>query len=357
MNILNWTKIIWTGIVLCGLNTSAFAQQSPCGGTPNTLQSSLKGLYQGIVAGLPVVLKLDKAHSYFYKKTGIDIELSSATKNNLLILEEKSTSNSGDKITACFSLTQKGQNLTGTWKKVNNKRSHPVKLTRIKPQQIQIVLPKTPELLKLKRDDPYTLLKINHPWRTIKAGQAIIEPLSKIEYLRLPHESKALNETLQDRQMKLAIDALECFSFNHQHTDYEVGLSPIFMTKKLVSFLENSYYYCGGAHPSGALEGVILDRLTGQPISFNQLFPYLNQKQQHQFYLAKYPQDTDTECRQAIAEQDMPQYTAHLTQVGVQLTPQGLPHVYRACGESVLIPYQQFKPYISRQSGYFSEFY
>lgn len=349
-------------IALCALicmGASASAQQNQCGGdkTPS-LPKQWTGLYQGTVAGLPVVIQLGKRNTYFYNKTGLDIEFEASLKGQTLILHEKGDqAHRSHKTTACFSLTIKGQQLGGTWQKINSQKTYPVRLTRINPEKIALKLNKTSFLIKLRRDNPYELLKINSTWKILNKGQTVIEPLSQVKYPRLPEESKALNNALQDLQAQLALEKLSCKAFGGEHFYYEYQHSPLFKNKKLVSFDTSAHYYCGGAHPSSSMQGLILDRLTGQTVALKSLFGYLDKKELKHIYQKKAAKMIDSECLNVLSESDYFDFVASLTKTGLQITPVGFPHVYQVCSVPVIIPYAALEQYMSKESVYFGEFY
>lgn len=348
-------------IALCSLicmGTSAYAQanltKNPCGGQKvSQLSKPLVGLYKGTIAGLPVVMQLGEENKYFYNKKGIDILLEANIQDQHLILQETDEFET----TACFSLIPQGQQLNGTWRKVGSQKTNIVKLTRIQPKQISLKLNKTPFLTKLQRDEPYELFKINTPWNILKNGEVVLEPLSQMKYPRLPRESKALNNALQDLQIQLALNHLSCQFLGRENFYYEHQYSPFFKSHKLISFHTTSSHYCGGGYPSSYVTGITLDRLTGQVLTFQDLFTYLSKPKLQTMYQKQAREKTSPECLNVLSELDHIHFTTSLTKIGMQVTPTDFPNVYKACATSVLIPYAKLEQYIPRSSAYFNEFY
>lgn len=357
MNNLKRLSIALCSLMYMGNSASAQANstKNPCGGQQiSQLPKSLVGLYAGTVAGVPVVMQLGKENKYFHSKKGIDIILEANIKGKNLILQEMDEFET----IACFSLISQGQQINGTWHKVGSKKTSSVELTRIQPKQISLKLSKTLLLKKLQRDEPYQLLKINNIWKTLENGKAILEPLSQIKYPRLPRESKALNNTLQDLQTRLALKKLSCQFLGRENFYYEHQYSPFFKSKKLISFYVKASHYCGGGYPSSYVTGITLDRLTGKSLGITDLFSHLSKQELQTIYRKQAAKKTDPKCLNNLFEYNNDLgFTISLTQTAAQITPKGFINRHQDCAVTISVPYNQLKKYMSANSAYFDDFY
>lgn len=347
----------------CAGSTQAGVQSpASCGGQPGLPPGAATGVFRGQVAGQPAALELATEKRYFYEKTGLDIALEATHSGQTLILQESvyDEASGSRRARACLRLTPRGTGWVGTWTKAGTKVGLPVTLNRLNAAAIPFALPVTPGLQKLRRDDPYSFLKVNHAWVRNPAGTSVREPRSGLSYLRLPGESAALNGALQDRQTLHVVSALECRSgsdWRGIETDYELSLGPRFLSAKLLSYLEDVGSFCGGAHPNVFQRGVILDRLTGEALRPDDLWPLLTPVEQHRLYLGRLPASTEAECRDLLSSRDQPAYTASLLRAGLQLIPTDLPHVAQACAEPVVMGYAKLRDLTFPGQPYFSEFY
>ncbi|PNY80489.1 hypothetical protein CVO96_03100 [Deinococcus koreensis] len=314
------------------------------------------------MAGQPAVLSLGADERYSYEKTGLDINLEAFHSGQTLILQESVSDRAAGerRARACLRLTPGARGWAGTWTKAGTKVGMPVTLSRLHAAAIPFALPVTPGLQKLRRDDPYSFLKINHAWNRTSDGTSVREPRSGLTYPRLPGESAALNGALQDRQAMHAIAALECRSggdWSGMDTDYSLDQGPRFLSAKLLSFLDTADFYCGGAHPNISQQGVILDRLTGEALRPDDIWPLLTPGEQHRLYLGSLPAGPGAECRDLLGSRGQPAYTVSLLRGGLQLIPTDLPHVAQACAEPVVVGYAKLRDLSFQGQPYFSEFY
>lgn len=347
-------------LTCCLLALPGAAQAAACGGQAGP-PAGVSGLYRGQVGKLPITLQVGQDSAYFYDSRGQNISLTATHQGHtLLLLEEGWSEKTSSAVpSACFTLTQAGGTLKGQWARVDGKTTLPVTLNRVDLARLPLKFPGTPGLLKLRRDDPLSFLKLNHAWITQPGGRSVKEPLSALSYFRLPGESTALNGALQDRQLQHVMGSLDCRanSLQDRETEYVVDVESLFTTPKLISFLESISYDCGGAHPDDFQEGVILDRLTGQAVPLQTIWYSLDNAGQDKLYQARLPKSLDAECRDVLTTRAMPTYTANLSKSGVALTPTDLPHVVAACNESVTIPYAALKDQADMSSPYYGQFY
>lgn len=363
-SLLTLTLPFTLSFALCSAG-AAGAQAASCGGVAGLPAGLLAGVYRGTLAGLPITLQLGRESSYFYDNKGLDIELEATHNADKLILTENGPWDNkigAIPLNACFALTRSGNTLKGTWTRSGQQSSgqqkgQAVTLSRVDVSKLPLKLSATPGLLKLRRDDPYTFIKLNHAWAG--AGAKVTEPLSGLAYFRIPGASAALNGALQDRQLQQAASSLVCRSgVVANNSDYNLQIRDTYMTPKLLSFIEITDYYCGGAHPDDSEEGVILDRLTGQDVDINSIWYNLDQAKQHALYQQKLATIKDEyECR-SLPEEDMTaSYTANLTKAGLSLTRVDLPHVAAVCKLTLVIPYAQLKDSADSSSPYYRDIY
>ncbi len=245
----------------------------------------------------------------------------------------------------------------------------PVRLSRVNVAAQPLALPTSPGLLHLKATDPFTFLKLNHPWKSVAGG--LREPLRGIVYPRVAGGSAGLTAALQDRGLNMAAEALGClgsFGLNRSvANDYSGSAQVSWNSPRLVSLHEDVDYYCGGAHPDAYTTGVTLDARTGQKVTLvgkpGSLWPGLTPAEVQALYLARYPDDSgDSECRDAVSGEDgrtseYPSFQLYLTSSGLALWPGFLPHVVLACAEPVTVPYVSLRSSANVGSPYFRDVY
>ena len=361
-----------------------------CGGTaalglPAGVQP---GLYRGTLAGKTITLELlakrsgqgtdsagsagsggDPVDRYAYDRHGIDIVLSRgrSAAGGLLLAEFKRDYPKLN-ATGCFELKGTAGRLSGQWRTPDGARRYPVTLTLLKVAAVPMSLPATPGLLALRTSDPFVFLKLNHPWK-VAAGR-VTEPLSGTTYPRVPGRA-ALNAALQDRQLRLAADILDCSAsavasgVSSDPSENLAGGSTSFgrQSGRLLSVHEATSLICG-AHPDYYEEGRTYDTATGKLVTLasrpGTLWPRLTPAELQRLYLAKYPKHADSECKDAVAMNDAADQTSfvlYLTPRGLALWPAFLPHVVQACAETVTVPYASLRPLADPKSPYFHDLY
>ena len=100
-----------------------------------------------------------------------------------------------------------------------------------------------------------------------------LEPKSKIEFLRLPGESKIVNDVLNDWHYSTAISDLECLSSGNGEYSYTPKV--MLYTKRILSVSASVYYYCGGAHPDNGAENLNLDLSTGKDLQIEDVYRFV----------------------------------------------------------------------------------
>lgn len=375
--------LTFVGLSLCV--AAAQSEENPaqplieCGGAASlSLVPGVKpGIYQGMLAGKRISLQVigkratqeryDPTDRYAYDQHGIDIQLNRGrTKGGALLLAEFTADYPALNARGCFELRSGAGGLVGKWQTPDRFRTYPLTLSPVNVAAMPLALPGTPGLLALRRSDPFTFLKLNRPWKTVKG--VVVEPLSGVSYPR--GSGSALNAALQDRQLSLAADALECsagafasFGDADPQGNTTVGTAT-FRSAHLLSIREGYEADCGGAHPDSGTVGRTLDQQSGQLLTLSgkagTLWPKLTPTALQKMYLAGYPRDADSECVDAVKGNDAPDDTGFelfLTPKGLTLSPNFLPHVVAACGEEVTVPYAELRRYANVGSPYFKDVY
>ncbi len=353
-------------LVGLALLASAGAQDlRKCGGVAGAPTWVRSGVYSGTLGPKVVTLALDRqdidANRYFYAGRAGDLSLTAFHSGETLILQEevRKSLSPASVVTGCFTLTRVDGGLRGSWKAPGAASPLKVSLEPLNVAQLPLKLPSSPGLLKLRRSDPLSFVKLNRAWVMAADGQSVREPLSGLTYPRVPGAGAALRATLQDRLLLNAVDALQCLSLlpeDMSDEGYTLNATVTLLTSRLLSLREDVYYFCGGAHPGNFSVGLILDRMTGQPVPLAALWPSLTPSRLKTLYLAASAADPVSECDDVL--RDMAgSYAVSLGSAGLTLTPDGLPHVYSACAESVTVPYGQLRRGANTASPYFADLY
>lgn len=315
------------------------------------------GVYVGTLGPEPVLLELGgrggTPDRYAYARRGLDIELERGQRGGGLVLAEGQVAGLDRVARGCLDLTPVAGGLSGRWRRPDGRQQFPLRLRRVDASAAPLRLPASPGLLRLRRDDPFTFLKLNHALRPdpVRGGlNWLREPLSGLSYPRLP-AGAAGNGVLQDRHLAAAVNALNCAGdlgsgADPAHPAWAQTTDLTWLSARLLSLRDQVSYFCGGAHPDASTEGLILDRRTGRELRMTDLWPRLTRAELHRRYLAAYlSAQTSAECRDVIRDDgqealtlDRP-YAAYLTARGLALWPAYLPHVVLACAEEVTLPY------------------
>ena len=370
-------RLLPAALTALGLSLCVAAAQSDenpaqplieCGGAASlSLMPGVKpGIYQGMLAGKRISLQVigkratqeryDPTDRYTYDQHGIDIQLNRGrTRGGALLLAEFTADYPALNARGCFELRPGAGGLVGKWYTPDKARTYPLTLSPVNVAAMPLALPSTPGLLALRRSDPFIFLKLNRPWKTVKGG--VIEPLSRVSYPR--GAGAALNAALQDRQLSLAADALDCsagafasFGDADPQGNTTVGTAT-FRSAHLLSIREGYEADCGGAHPDSGTVGRTLDQQTGQLLILSgtpdSLWAKLTPTMLLKVYLAGYPKDQDPECRAAVSDEvpNEQRFRAVPDPPGPDARrPMAiLPHVVAACGEEVTVPYSALRRY------------
>ncbi|WP_415786574.1 hypothetical protein [Deinococcus saxicola] len=341
-----------------------------CGGVLNPPGWTRSGVYSGLLGIRAITLGLDIQDSdssrYFYAGRPLDLRLRTFHSGETLILQEEVRRSLGSApvVTGCFMLTRTAGGLRGSWKAPGTVKPGTVKALKVSLEPLNVAklplkLPPSPGLQKLRSSDPLAFVKLNRAWVVSADGHSVREPLSGLEYPRLPDTSAALQAALQDRLLFNAVNALECGSSlpeDSQGNGYNLHADVTLLTSRLISLRENTDYYCGGAHPGNFTVGLILDRVKGRPVPLATLWPSLTPTRLKALYLAASGSDPASECDDVLRDMES-SFAVSLSSGGLTLTPDLLPHVVSACAESVVIPYGQLRRGANVGSPYFADLY
>ncbi len=133
--------------------------------------------------------------------------------------------------------------------------------------------------------------------------------------------------------------------------DSSETLEPRMITRRWLSVMDESGWYCGGAHPDDSVLPRLFDRETGREIDLHQ---WLNAKAvtRTDELIALRPElrnlilrrhKTDSECTDTVNEENY--WTIELTRTGLIFTP-SLPHVAVGCRDEYLVPFPKLRPYL-----------
>ncbi|CAM4145635.1 hypothetical protein [Deinococcus marmoris] len=353
------------GMQAAGTQAAGIQDLQKCGGVPNPPEWTRSGVYSGLLGTGAITLGLDIQDSdssrYFYAGRPLDLRLTTFHSGETLILQEEVRRSLGSApvVTGCFTLTRTGGALRGSWKAPGTVKTLRVSLEPLNVAKLPLKLPSSPGLQKLRSSDPLAFVKLNRAWVVAADGRSVREPLSGLEYPRLPDASPALQAALQDRLLFNAVNALECGSNlpeDSRGDGYSLNAGVTLLTPRLISLREDVDYYCGGAHPDNFTVGLILDRVKGRPVPLAALWPSLTPTRLKALYLAAFTSDPASECDDVLREMDS-SFAVSLSSGGLTLTPDTLPHVVTACAESVVIPYGQLRRGANVGSPYFAELY
>ncbi len=250
------------------------------------LAAGMDGVYVGTLGKSAIALKLETdknslvTASYYYRNHAIDIRLEGKVSKSVISLSEFESDRTD--VTAKLSLKSAGNTFSGNWASVKQpKKLLPINLHRVTSKDLSgIKLPSTTLLNKWKLEQPFDYLRFNMPAKLVKTetvnGKSVqwwLEPKSKIEFLRLPLESKTVNDTLTDAHYNLAMTDLDCLSSSNGEYSYTPKVA--LYSKRILSVSASVYYYCGGAHPDGGAENLNLDLKTGKDLNIEDLYHFV----------------------------------------------------------------------------------
>jgi hypothetical protein len=146
------------------------------------------------------------------------------------------------------------------------------------------------------------------------------------------------------------------------HFEHSSKQTVAYNQNNILSIVQESWDYCGGAHPNALNYGITINTSTGEKIDFPNLFTTFerDKKEIARIVYGAYtesltadPTNPDQECLDIVNEymhqgNDL-QYTAFtLTPTGLRIQSLGFPHVLQACepGGSITIPYAKLSAYM-----------
>jgi hypothetical protein len=348
--------------------------------------ASFDGVYVGTLGKSAIALKLETdknalvTGTYYYRNHAIDIRLEGkVTKANITVSELGTRENIA---VAALSLNATGNTLKGGWSALKQpKKTLPINLHRVTSKDLNALkLPSTPMLNKWKLEQPYDYLRFNAPLKLLKTetvnGKKVqwwLEPKSKIEFLRLANESKAVNDALTDEHFNIAFNDLDCLSSPNGDFAYTPKIA--LYSKRILSVAATSEYYCGGAHPDGNAENLNLDLETGKVLEIEDVYRFTaipeglkidpnDYSEAYGKYLESrgaavkklilaefggFTKDIDKECASAYTDETFSYFSWYLTSKGIVIQS-AFPHVAAACDNEFELPYTNLVQYLSPNS-------
>ena len=364
-------------VVLFAFCSSAFA-------------AKFDGVYVGALGKSAIVLTLETdkdslvSGTYYYRNHAIDIRLEGKANKSVVSLSEFESDRTG--VTARLSLKNAGNTFTGSWASVKQpKKPLAVNLHRVTSKDLSsIKLPSTTLLNKWKLEQPYDYLRLDAPAKLLKTesvnGKSVqwwLEPKSKIEFVRLPGESKTINNALTDAHYNLAMNDLDCLSSGNGDFSYTPKVA--LYSKRILSISARTEYYCGGAHPDSSAENLNLDLSTGKVLEIEDVYRFTpipeglkidpeNSSEAYGTYLeargaavkklilAQFGtftkalgKDVDKECASAYDDETFSYFSWYLTGKGIVIQS-AFPHVAAACDNDFELPYETLTQYLAPNS-------
>lgn len=235
---------------------------------------------------------------YFYNKFGIDIALrgpsydeydapKQVSDNGKFVYKESGATDDG---AAVWHVQKKGDTISGTLA-IPKKRPLPIHLKRI-----QRIAPETEVSSECEPaidfdkalGSAYVRAKVDRPAKVLKAFHAggvaieqLFEPVSKATGFRVAAHpnmdiQKKLNAYFERRFKEDIFHSLDCTSVTSMSDSptgsLEQSANISFFTDKVLSIEEETFGYCGGAHPFGGMTGMSLDLTTGKVIQASDVF-------------------------------------------------------------------------------------
>ncbi len=348
--------------------------------------ANLDGVYVGTLGKAAIALKLETdknsvvTGTYYYRNHAVDLRLEGKVSKSVVSLSEFESDRTG--VTAKLTLKSAGNTFTGNWASVKQpKKPLPINLHRVTLRDLSsIKLPNTALLNKWKLERPFDYLRFDTPAKLVKTetvnGKKVqwwLEPKSKIEFLRLPGESKTVNDVLTDAHYNLAMTDLDCLSSGNGEYSYDPKVA--LYSKRILSISASVYYYCGGAHPDGGAENLNLDLSTGRDLNIEDVYRFVpipeglkidpnDYSEAYSKYqetrgaaikklilaeFGTFTKNIDKECSSAYVDEIFAYFSWYLTARGIVIQS-AFPHVAAACDNDFELPYNSLTQYLSPNS-------
>lgn len=221
--------------------------------------------------------------SYFYHQHLFSIPFHWSKKGNSFTL--KTIPRNENEKSETILMTNKGKNYSGTWTKQGKK----LKVSFVEKSVEQLTQHRfrnnpffSTEQISLEEQLKLQHFKLLGLDSTLSIGKATIsyfrETHTKLVHFRIdtglePTPLKQANQFLEWQQVQEFLNYFSCYSDNTfgNDFDYEVHYSDIFISPHLISYVNNHYNYCGGAHPSYYMSSTIFDVDQGKLIDNDQI--------------------------------------------------------------------------------------
>jgi hypothetical protein len=136
--------------------------------------------------------------------------------------------------------------------------------------------------------------------------------------------------------------------------EWEESFAPSLVSRAFLGVEETSATYCGGAHPNYYTMPHTYDRRSGQEVDlFDWIGPARGKdgdssipEALRKLVMARWPKDSEAECREAAAESDF--WSIALKHTGLAFSPD-FPHVLTACEEPVTVEWAALAPFLDAE--------
>jgi len=330
-----------------------------------TWQPSLAGVWQGTLGGQPIRACFDQLSwgpfgAYYYLSHLRAIALQPAEEQTRKFVEGFDERDATSPRWNIESVTP--QQIAGQW--VHAGRSFELRLTRVPTAERDTEgascgsmafnaarLQGVRTVRKAARKDGvgYTRLILDH--------RGHFDESVSVETFSLAGDTPAVRRINAELGKPLrADDWLECvrsgLDANGQDGDNSETLEPRMITRRWLSVMNESGWYCGGAHPDDAAFARLFDRETGREVDLHQwlngnavtkaddligLRPALRN-----VVLGQHK--TDSECLDTVNDQAY--WNMELTRSGMVFMPI-LPHVAVGCRDEYPVPFAKLQPFLT----------
>jgi len=243
-------------------------------------------LLDGKIDKYPIVMEITIYDTtcdirYFYLNQKKDIRLEGTVNGNGEIKAKSPDRGDKNMIKEKIDLKKIASGYTGTW--INNKKRLIITLKETSADKYSNQYEYLSGIKELKKEYPYDYIKTADfaftKELTSKNGVAEIEwNTEKYSAIRMPRIKsfyfssvlQKINTVLLERHLIESKNFLECSS--GAFGEYNLSVDPIFGHENILSINIIISYYCGGAHPDFASEGLNFDGHTGELLKLDKTF-------------------------------------------------------------------------------------
>jgi hypothetical protein len=243
-------------------------------------------ILDGKIGNYPIVMELIVYEDtlcdirYFYLNQRKDIRLEGTVAKNGGI--KAATRDLGDSKMPAekMSLKKTPTGYSGTW--MGNKKSLAITLKQTSAARFTSPYAFLPGIKELKEESPFDYIRTTgfvftkEPIQKDQPAETewYKEKFSGIKMPRLKsgYDSivlKKINAVLLEKHLMESKNMLECTGF--PYGEYEFNVANLFIHKNIFSMNRTVGYYCGGAHPDFASEGLSFDGYTGELLDLDHI--------------------------------------------------------------------------------------